>query len=138
MASSTGAGKALSSKNIKRIKRQLSDAAAFVRSREVTQSVGNITFNELIATALKELVGDDTASLRTTLKLFDGGKEVDVSVNRARVHGRVIITELDRINAIENTIGGLIRQLKKTDPNSVLSALSNTNSAGTNVPTTKT
>lgn len=119
----TNTGLAATKKNIQRIRRQLHDAFVFVRSREVTQAISNVSFNELVATAIKELVGDDGAGKRDTIELFDGNKLLKMAVVKPKIHGRHVTTQLDRINAIENTIAGLITQLKSIDPAALEEAL---------------
>ncbi len=124
MAKSTGTGKVPDKKALRRIKTQLGNAATFVRSREKTQAISRVTFNELISGAIKELVGDDSANLRITEKRYAGGTEVDISLKRARVHGRVIFTQLDRVDALENTISKTIEAVRKIDPQALANALS--------------
>ena len=116
-------GNVPSKKALQEIKRQLADAATFVRSREVTSAIQRVTFNELVAAAIKELVGDDSANLRGTVRMYDGKGTVDVPVARARVHGRVIVTKKDRINAMDNTIHALIDRIKQIDPQALADQL---------------
>lgn len=125
----TNSGLAVTKKNIQRIRTQLHDAFIFVRSRETTQAISLITFNELISTAIKELVGDDGSGKREVLKLYDGNQEYEMSVVKPKVHGRYIITALDRVNAIENTIIGLITQLRSIDPAALEQALADSDDA---------
>ena len=123
MVKRTSTGTAPSKEALKKIRRQLHDAASFVRSREATEALSRVTFNELIATSIKELAGDDSTNLRTQIKLYENGREIDVSVKRTRVHGRITLTHLDRINALQNTIAGIIEGVKKIDPEALSKAI---------------
>jgi endonuclease YncB( thermonuclease family) len=97
---------------------------AFVRGREVTQAISRVTFNELIAVEIKDLIGDESADFRTTVERVVDGKTVKVPVRRTRIHGRTVLTRLDEIDALENTIQGLVDGIKKIDPEALASALS--------------
>lgn len=123
MSKTTGTGTVPDKKALLNIKRQLGDAATFVRSREQTQAISKVTFNELIAQAIKELVGDSSANLRVTETLYAGGNPVEVSFVRTRSHGRVIYTQIDRLDALENTISKTIDAVRKIDPQALADAL---------------
>ena len=116
-----------SKKAMRRIRKQLSDAVQFVRSREVTAAIQNVSFNELIALQIRELVGDDTDTIRSTQTLFDRGQEVQVAVRRSKVYGRYVITQRDRIDALENTIENLVNGIKQIDPEAFVSAFEDRN-----------
>jgi hypothetical protein len=116
----TNTGSVPDKSRLRQIKKQLHNAASFVRSREQTEALLNTTFNERIQGHITELVGDDSANLRQTVKEFVGGREVEINVVRARIHGRVVRTKLDRITALENTIDRLIEGVRKIDPEALL------------------
>ncbi|MCA8938940.1 MAG: hypothetical protein KDB07_03995 [Planctomycetes bacterium] len=122
MSTKTATGSVPNKQAMRRIRKQLSDAVQFVRSREVTAAIASVSFNELIALQIRTLVGDDTDTLRSTETLYDGGKEVKVAVRRARVYGRYVITQRDRIDAMENTIESLVNGIKNIDPAAFVSA----------------
>ena len=118
----TGTGSVPSPESMKKIREQMGRAVAFVRSRETTKAISTVSFNELISYRIREIEGDDSHTLRDTETRFDGGQEVKVPVRRAKIYGRYLITELDRITALENTIFKLIDGLKKIDPAAFVAA----------------
>lgn len=101
---------------LRQIRQRLADATSFIRAAEVTKALSNVGFDELLSLAIRELVGDDTDTLRETVVMYDGGKGVSVPINRARVYGRHVVTKLDRVNALENTVHGIIKRIKEHSP----------------------
>jgi hypothetical protein len=101
---------------LRQIRKRLADAATLIRAAEVTKALSNVGFDELLSLTIRELVGDDTDTLRETVTMYDGGKGTSVPVTRAIVYGRVVITKFDRVNALENTVHGIIQQIKKHSP----------------------
>lgn len=106
----------LSSKSLKSVRQQLHDAAIFVRSREVTQVIQGMSFDDFIADAIREMVGDDTQTLRETIEVFDGSKDVQIPVRKVKMDGRMVMTKMDQINAMENTLAGIVEKIKSIDP----------------------
>jgi hypothetical protein len=101
---------------LRQIRQRLADASTFIRAAEVSKALSNVGFDELLSQAIQELVGEGTDALRETVIMYDGGKGVTVPINRARIYGRHVITKLDRVNALENTVHGIIRRIKEHSP----------------------
>lgn len=116
MATKNKQGTVPSGTALRQIRQRLADASTFIRAAEVSKALNNVGFDELLSLAIRELVGDDTDTLRETVTMYDGGQGVKVPISRARVYGRHVITKLDRINALENTVQGIIDQIKKHSP----------------------